>query len=149
MTNQKPIEPLPSRELVDQWQDEWWDQRERPGSSISELPFIATKAAQWGYKQRGAVNEAELQKARDEELEACCEWLVANDWAVPGGKCLQDLRAARRPKPSLEEQALDLLDRIEHNAMAKNLGNEKAWDIKELEAIRAALIRLRELETNQ
>jgi len=44
MTSQKPIEPLPSRELVQQWADEWWDQRYE--SPIGELLFVTTKAAQ-------------------------------------------------------------------------------------------------------
>ncbi len=56
---------------------------------------IATSAAQWGA---------------DQELEACCEWLENQpQW-------MEDLRAARRPKPpSLKEQALDSLRKIEDN----------------------------------
>jgi hypothetical protein len=44
------------------------------------------------------------QWGADQELEACCEWLENQpQW-------MEDLRAARRPKPpSLKEQALALL----------------------------------------
>jgi hypothetical protein len=100
MTQEHPI--TPPEELVEQWCHKW---------SIANGdfgPYLATQAALWGYEQRGAVNEAELQKARDEELEACCEWLGKRrgweDVSVP-------LRAARRPKPpSSKEQALEALD---------------------------------------
>ena len=52
---------------------------------------IATQATRWGS---------------DEELEACCEWLMLNGY----GAAISRLRAARRPKPpSLKEQALDEL----------------------------------------
>jgi hypothetical protein len=55
---------------------------------------IATEAAQWGA---------------DQELEACCAWLLKNDYDV-APVCL---RAARRPKPpSLKEQALAALEVI-------------------------------------
>jgi hypothetical protein len=59
---------------------------------------VFTLAAQWGA---------------DQELEACCEWLVRNYNYPEAGN---PLRAARRPKPpSLKEQALhelaDVYDR--------------------------------------
>ena len=97
MTDQHPISPPP--ELRQQW--------------INEVPLqdysycITKQAAQWGYDQRGEVNEAKLQQARDEELEACCEWLVLDGCVVAANA----LRSARRPKPpSLKEQALAVLD---------------------------------------
>jgi hypothetical protein len=52
----------------------------------------------------------------DQELEACCEWIVQNCgklhwWEIPGS-----LRAARRPTPpSLKEQALAALKVIERD----------------------------------
>ncbi len=50
-----------------------------------------------------------------------------------------ELRTARRPKPpSLAEQALELVDRIEKA--------ESVWNMRELDTIRAALERLQELE---
>jgi len=73
---------------------------------------LVERAAQWGYDQRGKVNESKLQEARDQELEACCEWLNAasiDDCDLE--PIADDLRAARRPKsPSLKEQALALID---------------------------------------
>jgi hypothetical protein len=80
-----PITPPP--ELVQQW----W--KSTPVQILATDPdpiqLIATRAAQWGA---------------DQELEACCEWLENQpQW-------MEDLRAARRPKPpSLKEQALALL----------------------------------------
>lgn len=107
MTNQKPIDLVLSRELVQQWRYE----ASNKAASITGndgrfdyIDYIVTQAAQWGYKQRAAVNKAELQKARDEELEACC---------ALASKRLQDgvsLRAARRPKlKSQAEEALETL----------------------------------------
>ena len=97
MTDQHPITPPP--ELRRQWINE---------TPLQDYSYCITKqAAQWGYDQRGEVNEAKLQQARDEELEACCEWLAD---ATPTNY-INALRAARRPKPpSLKEQALAVLD---------------------------------------
>ena len=83
-----PITPPP--ELVEQWYQEYDSFCPRPPLEV----YIATRAAQWGWDQRGAVNEAELQKARDEELEACAEWLYSR--CLIGGAV--ELRAARRPR---------------------------------------------------
>jgi hypothetical protein len=89
MTNQHPITPPP--ELRKQWIDDC------PGGPNS-IAWLATKAARWGA---------------DQELEACCEWL---ETAVASPSWIIDLRAARRPKPpSLKEQALNGLQRIEAN----------------------------------
>jgi hypothetical protein len=89
MTDQQhPISP--PLELVHQWTS--FACEEEDGESWNS---IATQAAQWGA---------------DQELEACCEWLANTQWCEPGGKCLADLRAARRPKPpSLKAQALQVL----------------------------------------
>ena len=100
MTNQTfPITPPP--ELVDQW-----DGHGKSRSDAAQI--LATQAAQWGWDQRGEANEAELQKARDEELNACCaevSWFTADI-----------LRAARRPKPpSLKEQALAALGYLQED----------------------------------
>ena len=88
-----PITPPP--ELVQQW----------AGESLA-TQNLCNRAAQWGYDQRGEVNEAELQKVRDQELEACCEWLDYNCPSVGA----HHLRTARRPKPSLKELALMALE---------------------------------------
>lgn len=67
--NEHPITPPP--ELVREW-------AQFNGEKDLERFWLrlATQAARWGYEQRGAVNEAEPQQARDEEFEACCEMIV-------------------------------------------------------------------------
>jgi hypothetical protein len=86
MTNQHPITPPP--ELVEQWADML--------SHRSDHDVFA-QAARWGA---------------DQELEACCEW-VSNELSPD---IVDSLRTARRPKPpSLKEQALNGLQRIEAN----------------------------------
>ena len=99
-----PITPPP--ELVQQWSvaspiqsnDENW---------AYEL-FIAHRAAQWGA---------------DQELEACCAYLVRCAQWEP--EDVAELRAARRPKPpSLKEQALDA-----HNRMMAGTETQDDWTI--------------------
>jgi hypothetical protein len=91
MTDKHPITPPP--ELVQQWHDECHKVRE------PFLLHIANQAARWGS---------------DQELEACCLWLLADFHYVPVCGLIEDLRAARRPKPpSLKEQALDALREAE------------------------------------
>jgi len=55
MTDTNPI-TLP-RELVQQWRQE---ARSQDYCSITE--YVANRAAQWGYEQRGEVNEAKLRR---------------------------------------------------------------------------------------
>lgn len=59
----------------------WWEKAcKRPPSSFYEkLDYVAAKAAQCGA---------------DQELDACCEWLISK-----GSVYATQLRAARRPKP--------------------------------------------------
>ena len=111
MTDQQQHPITPPRELVSQWRSE--PEYGTPGRvtlhTISEqrLFQLLTRAAKWGYDQRGEVNEAKLQQARDQELEACNNWLVLNGY----GDAASRLRAARRPKPpSAVEQAEELID---------------------------------------
>ena len=88
MTTDHPITPPP--ELVQQWADKFYGAPIAQGDALIDL---ATRAAQWGA---------------DQELEACCEWLMLNGY----GTAISRLRAARRPKPpSLKEQALTALTR--------------------------------------
>jgi hypothetical protein len=84
MTDQHPITPPP--ELVREWNQEATGIHFEP-YGYSE--FITTRAAQWGA---------------DQELAACCEWL--KDFPHFVG-IEEQLRPARRPKPSLKEQALE------------------------------------------
>jgi hypothetical protein len=82
-----PITPPP--ELLQQWINE------EPGIFAEH---IATRAAQWGA---------------DQELEACCEWLVSEGWFKYEHEAVEDLCTARRPKPpSLKEHAQAELDRL-------------------------------------
>ena len=103
MTNQHPITPPPP-ELVKQWLAEpeyvsgWNGKCTMISVTDHRFSNICAKAAQWGA---------------DQELEACCEWLgdapvVYNDNGDlhPGSY----LRDARRPMPSLKEQALSELN---------------------------------------
>lgn len=58
--------------------------------------------------QAEANIERERQEAADQELEACCEWIL-NETSDDG--FIANLSAARRPKPSsLKEQALQALN---------------------------------------
>ena len=101
MSDYSPITPPP--ELVQQWVAEIWHEGTPVRVSLSD-EHIAARAAQWGA---------------DQELEACVEWLgdapvVYNDNGDlhPGSY----LRDARRPKPpSLKQQALNALQKIEDN----------------------------------
>jgi hypothetical protein len=97
MTQEHPI--TPPLELIREWAlnhdytyaNELWD-------------YIATQAARWGA---------------DQELEACCKWMKTIAMTKPWDTVAQlalELRDARRPKPpSLKEQALEALKKIEDN----------------------------------
>jgi hypothetical protein len=80
-----PITPPP--ELALQWINEYLN--EHPEGLNVEV--LVVSAAQWGA---------------DQELEACCEWLMTNRQVLSASA----LGAARRPEPpSLKEQALEAL----------------------------------------
>jgi hypothetical protein len=115
MTQTHPITPPP--ELVQQWCHE-------DGDEIKTSPrwfhSVCAKAAQWGAGQ---------------ELEACCEWLVSEGWFKYEHEAVEDLRAARRPKPpSLKEQAMRVL--VENGT---NLDGRMELDSADIETIRRAL----------
>ncbi len=113
MTESK-ITPPP--ELVRQWCAEADNQLIGP-----YYDHIATRAAQWGWDQRGT----EIQAVTDQELEACCQWVSQWCGRWPDGTRPEDeLRAARRPKPpSLKEQALALLTKD-----PSRIPNAQEWD---------------------
>ena len=110
MTDNHPIRP--PHELVQQWvslacelegYETWQD--------------LATEAARWGA---------------DQELEACCKWLVKNDWKAVH----QHLRAARRPKPlSLKEKALLQLDTLNADLGMHGLGCDLSQIRRALESL--------------
>jgi hypothetical protein len=119
---------LPTQEQLTEWDSERFDE----GENFDAMMIKA------------------FQAGADLELEACIEWLGESPviWhGDPEEHPGSYLREARLPKlKSQAEEALDLIDRIEYNAMTKNSGNEKAWDLEELESVRRALKRLQELE---
>ena len=107
MKEEHPATPPP--ELVQQWLEE--------ADTFRFLvrrrhQYIADRAAQWGADQAKADIKRKLQGASDQELEACCEWLINKlTFREDGIRFADELRAARRPKPpSLKEQALEELD---------------------------------------
>jgi hypothetical protein len=104
--------------------------RLNPGERKAREDSLITKAAQWGA---------------DQELEACCEWLVNKlVFREDGIRFADELRAARRPKPpSLAEQGLKALGPDVDNAHFRTLSSN------EQVTIRIALKRLAELEANQ
>ena len=73
-----------------------------------------------------------FQAGADQELEACCEWLVVDDWKAVS----KHLRAARRPKPpSLKEQALQALDLLKVDASTHGLGFDSSVIRRALESL--------------
>ena len=108
MTDQQ--HPLtPPFELMNQW----YKKACKDPYNGGKFKDFASSASQWGWDQRGAATEAELQQRADQELEACCEWI--RGWYGSGcGELINGLRAVRRPKPpSLKEQALKALREAE------------------------------------
>ena len=91
MTNQHLITPPP--ELVQQWWEDF-------NGAFYEFEAITTKV---------------FQAAADQELEACCEWLIGWD-TCEGERLASLLHEGRRPEPpSLKEQAYIAVDRIERS----------------------------------
>jgi hypothetical protein len=87
--------------------------------SITPSPELVTSlrnSAPHGIRDAGVTRELWLinhayAAGANQELEACCEWLVKGAWFSPDGDCLKALRAARRAKPpSLKQQALLAID---------------------------------------
>ena len=122
------ITPPPS--LMRQWRE----QAPRfPEGDAGREERLIERSAQWGYDQRGKVNEAKLQQARDEELEACCEWLrEAKNHGFGyghGAELARKLRAARRPPPpSLKEQALEDFHWLVGRTLGRKDGNSSEFD---------------------
>ena len=113
MTNQ--ITPPP--ELVQQWRNGG------PSYAIANNAYehyIAAQAAQWGA---------------DQELEACVEWFD-NQSLVYHRDLEHTFRTARRPKtPSLKEQALEQLRRVNAVLQFQATGGETSVIRRALEAI--------------
>ena len=85
--------------------------------------------AKWAGSMCGHYEAA--QWGADQELEACCKWLVCNYNYPEAGN---PLRAARRPKPpTLKEQALKALK------VLPTPEGQVTLDITDLNTIRRAL----------
>lgn len=105
MTEQHPI--TPPEELL----QEWCQQGRNCMSELNALKELATQAARWGA---------------DQELEACIKLL--SDLGGDG----EMIRRYRRPNPpSLKEQSIALIDKIQ--------GNQEMWQLDDLDTIRRAL----------
>jgi hypothetical protein len=93
MTQQHPITPPP--ELIEDWIE---IAKPEPWKRPPDPNVLCALAAQWGA---------------DQELEACLR-LVEIDGGEDAYDFARYIRAARRPKPpSLKEQALEALDRMD------------------------------------
>ena len=78
---------IPPSDQLKKWEDKWFDEEEHPDVLLIQA----------------------FQAGADQELEACCHLLTRQ-----GFDFVDDLRAARRPKPpSLKEQALALVEQHE------------------------------------
>jgi hypothetical protein len=91
------------------------------GTYYPDFQHLIDRAAQWAWDQR----EPEIQAAADREREEICHWLRTGPYraslARHAEKMNSDLRAARRPKPSLKEQAIGLFKHRElHRDMVFN-----------------------------
>jgi len=134
MTDQQ--HPITSTdEMVRKWIEDWAGGKMK-GPVSEDQRVVATRAAQWGWNQRGAINEDELQKARDEELDACEKWIKDQGYHP---EVARDFRAARRPSLSLAEQATAELDEAVMRGDCIATTNA-------IPLLRAALNRLAELE---
>jgi hypothetical protein len=117
MAQDHPITPLP--EMVKEW------------AKSSSVYHPGTKTTEGQWQQRFARQSA--QWGADQELEACCEWLQHN---YPDGTQVAALWAARRPNPpTLKEQALDQLRRVNAILQFQTTGGETSVIRRALEAI--------------
>ena len=112
MTQEHPITPPPK--LLQQW----WD--DTHGASY-EFDAVATRVARWGA---------------DQELEACCQWLI-NEGHEYEHVALRD---ARRPRPlSLREEAMETLRSMQIEPCWINGINTNAELMSKYDILRRAL----------
>lgn len=121
MTEQHPI-TLPQELFL-----KWTTHREEHNTAEQFWRHIANEAAQWGA---------------DQELDACCEYIAGRGkWFCDPQYRLDELRAARRPKPpSQAEEAMLELEEI-MDELHRETGSAFTAT-----GIRRALERLQELE---
>jgi hypothetical protein len=132
MTDQQQQQQHPTITPPFELKQRWLEQAARyPAGGVGRAHWLIDHAAQWGYDQRGEVNEAKLQQARDQQLTECIQWLAEAGYAGPT-ICM---RAALRPKPpSLAEPALEALR------------STPCTEQRHYDALFAALNRLKQLE---
>jgi hypothetical protein len=101
---------------VRQWLSDFYGTPVAPGEAAID---IATQAARWGS---------------DQELAACCKWIVQNCGQLHWWEIPVSLHTARRPEPpSLKEQALAALHAVATGA------NDTREQHQDLDTIRKAL----------
>lgn len=144
MDKQQPISPVFTQntnsyldQLVNRLRSEAPMQGFGPSGASTRERYLIEHAFFAGSEKSDVENESKLQRARDEQLEACCEWI--NRFSP---QLTSSLRAALRPKPhNLADPALQALDEMD-----TPLGNVTATRCG---TIRAALKKLKKLEENQ
>ena len=108
-----PHPAIPPSDQLKKWEDKWFDEEEHPDVLLIQA----------------------FQAGADMELEACCELILSElrGQLRPAQRIVDDLRAARRPKPlSLKAQALGILD----DAHRGDLGDDEITTIRRaLEAL--------------
>ena len=129
MTDQHPS--TPPDELRKHWAQQ--AQRIHPCDPVAWMLHVSTAASQWGWDQRSAATEAELQHRADQELEACLEHLSRRGFSDAD---ILGLRAARRPKqPSKVDLALKSLEGM---ALPEDLFDTISREIQRLKELEAA-----------
>ena len=132
MTDQRHTTIVP-RDLMRQMREQ--APRYRDGGAGRE-EWLIERAAEWGYDQRGEVNEAQLQQARDQELEAIIDWMREMRYWGENGMAIPLLRAARRPPPpSLKRVALLQLDTLNADLGLEDKGIDLSQIRRALEAL--------------
>jgi hypothetical protein len=108
--------PGPPPELVQQWLTEGHHQ-----DYCSAYEYAIAKAARWGA---------------DQELEACCKWMLNAPYGMNLNTNSSQLRAARRPKPpSRKEQALEAIGRLCASVIHDDLKDDAAIVRRALEQL--------------
>ena len=99
---------------------------EHPITPPPELVTSLRNSAPQGIRDAGVTRELWLinhayAAGADQELEACVKWIEDCGFhpSIP-----VEFRAARRPKPSLKEQALGALSRADKDALTNPLTGE-------------------------
>jgi hypothetical protein len=118
MTDQRDPN-TPTDKMVRKWIEDWAGGQMK-GPVTEDQRVVATQAAQWGRDQRGSVNEAELQKARDEELGGCVQWIKDQGYHP---NVARDILAARRPTTLVETALLAIDTAVADGRLSPDVSN--------------------------